>query len=396
MRLVHLADLHLGYRQYHRLTPKGLNQREADIAGAFQRAIDRVIALKPDIVLFAGDVFHSVRPNNSSIIHAFSQLSRLRIEVPESIVVMVSGDHDRPRSTETGCILRLFSQLGIHVADVEPRCLVFPEKNLSILGVPHVIGALPALTPNAEARFNVLLLHGEVEGVLPSYMTRIDRASPAITYEELGASRWSYVALGHWHVHRKVLPNGYYSGALDYTTPNVWGEIQEEREAGISGKGFIEYDLETSRHRFHAIEPSRRMMDLPPIHARGLSAPEVDAEIRSRVEGCDGGIDDKIIRLVIRDVPRHVVRDLDHKKIREYKSRALNFRLDTRRPELMRDSTGTAPGKRPTLRETVESYLSRRPLESDIERDDLVRLGLRYLDEADAAGMTAAAPMGGE
>ncbi|MFN2398370.1 MAG: exonuclease SbcCD subunit D, partial [Gemmatimonadaceae bacterium] len=308
MRLVHLADLHLGFRQYHRLTPKGLNQREADIAGAFQRAIDRVIALKPDVVLFAGDVFHSVRPNNSSIIHAFSQLSRLRIEAPESIVVMVSGNHDGPRSTETGCILRLFSQLGIHVADVEPRRLLFPEKNLSILAVPHAIGALPALTPSVEARFNVLLLHGEVEGVLPSYMTRMDRASPVITHEDLGSSRWSYVALGHYHVYHswKVAPNTYYSGALEYTTPNVWGEIQEEREAGISGKGFIEYDLETARHRFHALEPSRKMLDLAPIHARGLSAPEVDAEIRSRIEGCDGGIDDRIIRLVIRDVPRHI------------------------------------------------------------------------------------------
>ncbi|MFN2400512.1 MAG: hypothetical protein ABR543_18025, partial [Gemmatimonadaceae bacterium] len=136
--------------------------------------------------------------------------------------------------------------------------------------------------------------------------------------------------------------------------------------------------------------------DLAPIHARGLSAPEVDAEIRSRIEGCDGGIDDRIIRLVIRDVPRHIVRDLNHKAIREYKGRALNFHLDTRRPELLRDSIGSTPGRRPTLRETVESYLSRRPLESDIERDDLVRLGLRYLDEADAVGMPAAAPMGGE
>ena len=32
MRLVHLSDLHLGYRQYQRLTPGGINQREADVA----------------------------------------------------------------------------------------------------------------------------------------------------------------------------------------------------------------------------------------------------------------------------------------------------------------------------------------------------------------------------
>ena len=62
MRLVHLADLHLGFRQYQRLTPAGINQREADVAGTFRRALDRVIALRPDLVLVAGDVFHTVRP----------------------------------------------------------------------------------------------------------------------------------------------------------------------------------------------------------------------------------------------------------------------------------------------------------------------------------------------
>ena len=43
MRLVHLADLHLGYRQYQRLTPQGINQREADVATAFKRAVDKVV-----------------------------------------------------------------------------------------------------------------------------------------------------------------------------------------------------------------------------------------------------------------------------------------------------------------------------------------------------------------
>ncbi|HEY7893502.1 MAG TPA: hypothetical protein VIC24_01245, partial [Gemmatimonadaceae bacterium] len=74
MRLVHLADLHLGFRQYHRLTPDGINQREADVALVFRRAIDKVVALRPEVVLIAGDVFHTVRPMNAAIIEAFTQL----------------------------------------------------------------------------------------------------------------------------------------------------------------------------------------------------------------------------------------------------------------------------------------------------------------------------------
>src|SRR5580765_3193777 len=100
MRLVHLADLHLGYRQYQRLTPGGVNQREADVAVTFRTAIDRIIALRPDVIVVAGDIFHSVRPTNQAILHAFLQFSRLARELPNALIVLVAGNHDTPRSSE--------------------------------------------------------------------------------------------------------------------------------------------------------------------------------------------------------------------------------------------------------------------------------------------------------
>lgn len=390
MRVIHLADLHLGFRQYHRLTPAGINQREADVAHAFRRAIDRIIALRPDVVAIAGDVFHTVRPMNPAIIHAFQQFARLTRELPEAVVVIVAGNHDRPRATETGCILRLFSPLGIHVVDDEPKRLSFPERDLSILAVPDLSGPLPELTPEPGVRHNVLVLHGEVEGMLPPYLARTDRASIEIPREAIGAPQWSYVALGHYHVHREIAPNAFYSGSVDYTSANPWGELVEEREAGLPGKGFIEFDLESGAHTFHHLEPSRALVDLPSINARGLSAAELDEEIRVALERCEGGIEGKVVRLVVRDVMRHVVRDLDHKAIRDYKRRALHFQLDTRRPEAIRLAASGAPGRRPTLPELVELYLNRRPIENDLDRAALVQLGLHYLREADAAEQAAA------
>ena len=59
----------------------------------------------------------------------------------------------------------------------------------------------------------------------------------AISHKELGAENWDYVALGHYHVYRSVAPNAFYSGSLDYTSTNPWGELAEERELGIQGKG---------------------------------------------------------------------------------------------------------------------------------------------------------------
>src|SRR6185312_12937635 len=121
MRLVHLADIHLGFRQYQRQTPGGINQREHDVALSLKRVIDLVIQLRPEVVLIAGDVFHTVRPTNPAILHAFIQFARLTKELPDTRVVMVAGNHDTPRTSETGCILGLFRPLGISVVDSEPQ-----------------------------------------------------------------------------------------------------------------------------------------------------------------------------------------------------------------------------------------------------------------------------------
>ena len=385
MRLVHLSDLHLGYRQYQRLTPGGVNQREADVAATFRTAIDRVIALGPDVIVVAGDVFHSVRPTNQAILHGFIQFTRLVQSLPDAIVVLVAGNHDTPRSAETGGILQLFAQLGLHVVDREARRLTFAERGLSILAVPDVPNMVrPALTPDPLARINLLVLHGEVQGMLPANVVATDRASLEISHEELGASRWDYVALGHYHVYREITPNAFYSGSIDYTSANTWGELYEERVAGIGGKGFIERDLASGEHRFHLLPPARPLIDLPPVSGRGLSAAEVDERIRAAVEACDGGIEEKIVRLTVRDVPRHVSRELDHRAIREYKRRALNFQLDVRRPEALRLHGTGAPGRRPSLDEIVRERLLSRPLDPDVERSALVERALAYLDDAQA------------
>jgi exonuclease SbcD len=391
MRLVHLSDLHLGYRQYQRFTPGGVNQREADVAATFRTAVDRIIALRPDAIIVAGDIFHSVRPTNQAILHAFLQFTRLVRQLPDTIVLLVAGNHDTPRAAETGGILQLFAQLGLNVVDREATRLNFPEKELSILAVPDVPGLIrPALTPDPDTRFNVLAIHSELEGMLPAAAAMTDRAAMALSREELGVSRWDYVALGHYHVYREIAPNCYYSGSIDYTSANTWGELYEQRVAGIPGKGFIERDLATGRHKFHSLPPTRPLIDLPPISASGLSSPELNDRVRALVDGVDGGIDDKIVRVVIRDVPRHIARELDHKTIRDYKRRALNFQLDLVRPEATRSQTSGAPGRRPSLNEIVREKLAARPLDADIDRGALIERAMAYLDEAQAVTPTAA------
>ena len=138
MKIAHLADLHLGYRAYHRVTPRGINVREADVAEAFRQAVARLVEIRPDLVLVAGDVFHTVRPSNTAIADAFRQFSLLTDRVPDLPVVIIAGNHDSPRSADTGNILNLFREIdGVRVACDEARTISLPEIETSVFCVPH-------------------------------------------------------------------------------------------------------------------------------------------------------------------------------------------------------------------------------------------------------------------
>lgn len=391
MKLAHLADPHLGVRQYHRQTSAGINQREADVAAAFRAAVDGVIAARPDAVVVAGDLFHAVRPTNAAILFAFRQFQRLREALPDAPVVLIAGNHDTPRSAETGSILRLFAELGIDVAIDEARHLVYPALDLAVLAVPHqalVSGERPSLRPEGTERHRVLVLHGEIEGVLPADRGGVEYGGAHVELRELGAEEWSYVALGHYHVQHQVAPRTWYAGALEYVSPNIWGELREERERRVVGKGWLLVDLATGTVEPRPIERPRRIVDLDPLDAAGMPAAALDAAIAERVAGVPGGIAEAVIRLVVRNVPRHVARELDHAAIRALKAEALHFNLDLRRPEIHREVGVGGPGRRQTLPDIVRDYLGRRPLPADLDRDTFVRIGTELIEtvERDLAG----------
>lgn len=394
MRLVHLADLHLGFRQYQRLTPGGINQREADVARTFEAAIDRVIELAPEVVLLAGDIFHAVRPSNPAILHAFIHFQRLMQALPKTRVVMIAGNHDTPRSAETGSILQLFSQLGIDVVEREPLRVEIREYDLSVLAVPNAPGALPKFDPDPRFAHNVLLMHAEIEGVIPMAGATPERAAMIVPVKDLNAGAWDYVALGHYHVLRQIAENAFYSGATDYTSTHTWSELNEERLSGIQGKGFVEWHVETRTAIPRYLKPSREFIDLPPISAEGLTVEEINERIRTAIEQSAQGIDDKVVRLRLHDMPAHLARELDHRAIREYKRRALNFFVDVRRPETSRRSASGSPGRAQSLEEILQERIGSRLLPGDIDRNRLIELGARYLGQASSVATTATLPGG--
>jgi DNA repair exonuclease SbcCD nuclease subunit len=390
MKLAHLADLHLGFRQFDRQTAKGANQREVDVAEVFKRAVDDLLEQKPDLIVIAGDLFHSVRPTNAAILYCFRQLQRLRTGLPSSPIVVIAGEHDTPRSSETGTILRLYEALGVEIAVEDARRIVLPTLDCAVLAVPQQALAKadrPALRPEAGGpTLNVLVTHG-VYGGLGEERGTVEYGGAALSRELLAPEKWDYIALGHYHTAQSVATNAWYSGSLEYLPPNPWGQLQDEadqKKSKRSGKGYLLVELPGARVTFRPIAPARRHIDLPPIQGGGLNAKEVDAQIAERVAAAK--IDDQIVRLLVWDVERAVARDLDHAAIRGYKARALNFQLDLRRPQSQRVASVPGAGaRRQTLPETVKDFLGRRPLDAELNRETFVKLGVEYLESAASA-----------
>lgn len=379
MKIAHLADLHLGFRAYHRVTPRGVNVREADVADAFRRAVARVVSLRPDVVLVAGDVFHTVRPSNTAIAEAFRQLCVLTEGLPGVPVVMIAGNHDSPRSSDTGNILALFREIeGVTVVADETRPVHLPAVETSVFCVPHNAlavedAATPPMEPDPKARHNVLMLHGTVTGPVAerklAYVTEFGGAM--VDEASIGAPRWDYVALGHYHLCTDLAPNMWYAGGIERTSTNLWAETGE--------KGFLLYDTASGTADFHPVA-TRPVVDLPRLRAGEMAAGEIDEAIRAAVESVEGGIAGKIVRLVVHDVGRAVARELNHKRIREWKAEALHFHLDARPPEVRRRVGMGAPSRRQTLGEQVEGYLRRHwDATPGIDRDRLVALGVEYV-----------------
>ena len=135
----------------------------------------------------------------------------------------------------------------------------------------------------------------------------------------------------------------------------------------------MDVDRGTAQRR--PVPLAREILDLEPIEADGIQAAAVNALIAERVAAVRGGIADKVVRLRVQNIPRHVARELDHAAIRALKADALHFHLDLRRPEIQRAVGIGAPGRRQTLPELVHSYLERRPLPAELDREAFVRLG---------------------
>ena len=92
MKLALISDAHLGYKTGRKTNDKQVNLREEDGYRAFDECIDGIIKNNIDIVVIAGDLFHSPNPTINTLVKAKNSLERLANErIP---VYIITGNHD--------------------------------------------------------------------------------------------------------------------------------------------------------------------------------------------------------------------------------------------------------------------------------------------------------------
>lgn len=371
IKIAHLADIHLGYRKYHKLTSSGLNQREADINAAFQEALRKITFIKPQLVLIAGDLFHSVRPSNATVTFCFKELKKLSSSI-KSPIIIVAGNHETPRRQDTGSILSLFKEIdGVFVADSEITTFDFPEMSTSVCAVPHA--SLETLTRGdlrgkENYTHNILLTHVQTGD---SWMSDIGGEEKA--FQTFSPHEWDYIALGHVHMFREVSLNAFYSGSIEHTSLNIWSEAQHD-------KGFLEVTLPTLSYKFHSLTSPREVHSCAPLDAHNKSPERVEADIEQSIESIPGGISGKIIRLQVMNASSELVRQLNHKKLRELKSSAAHFALEFRPPERQSFSLSTEKKGLMRLEDELFKFLG---THTELSHQSKIKILLKEILEAE-------------
>jgi DNA repair exonuclease SbcCD nuclease subunit len=320
MRIVHLSDTHLGFRQLHRVDAAGRNVRERDVAAAFAQAIDRAIALAPDAVIHAGDLFDSHHPSAAALSVALDGLARLRAAgIP---IILIAGNHETPRAAAAEHIFAVLERFGdgVHALHGAPRTV--RAGALAVHGIPYdndlarMAAAVRAARPDPDAESTVLVAHLGLAGLGGVVGPE---ASLAVSGETLaGARDFSYVALGHLHKFAPIADNAAYSGSTERLS---WAD-----DAAV--KGIVEVDLardpsDRSYLRRHGVDVRPRL-ELEPVDAAG--AGDLTAAIVARAEeaGADA-LRGAIARLWVRGVSAAQWNAVDHQAIAAAYAECLHF-----------------------------------------------------------------------
>ena len=253
MLISHISDIHLGYAQFN------LTEREQDIYYAFEEAVDKSISEHADLVLLAGDIFHTPRPSGSSIVKLANELKRFReASIP---VYFILGEHDISRIKDTP-VPYLFDNIRLakRLEDNQPR----REGKLTLFGFNkerrsnmesmlqkfQITQQLAMQYKETHDSKNILVLHqGLVE---------FNKFAGELSARDLPKG-FDYYAMGHYHDHLEEtfssLAGGEHTGLIAYP-----GSLDLTPSDGLKDveKGFFLTDMSAHEPRVNWIKLEHR------------------------------------------------------------------------------------------------------------------------------------------
>ncbi|MCJ7635339.1 exonuclease SbcCD subunit D [Candidatus Bathyarchaeota archaeon] len=275
VRIAHLADTHLGYKQYN------LEEREKDIYNSLEEITDKILEEHVDIVVHSGDLFDSSRPTPEAYRALKVFLKKLDGKIR---IFAVLGDHDRPKSRGIAPHLLFEDQMQVlgSGGNAQHQELNIDGKKVVVAGLPNLSRTyrpilLEEMKKLSALKFNgivsILLLHEGIDRFLPF------EGAYELTMSEI-PSNFNYVAMGHIHARIQAsLENGElsYPGSSEVMSKNEisgWEKL---------GKGFNIVDIDSS-----GIKISRINLEhvRPQIETK-LSYLRLDEELETLIKKLD-------------------------------------------------------------------------------------------------------------
>jgi len=336
MKILHIADIHLGTELYGHYDPRtGVSSRLKDFTDALDRAIDYAIATRVDLFLFAGDAYKTRDPNPTQQREFALRLRRLLdAAIP---VFLLTGNHDMPNALGRATSLDIFGTLQLPHLYVAARPAVHLVETVSgplqVVAVPWISrstlmtrdeiknkpvgevnrellerlaeflqGATASLDPGIPA---ILTLHGSIAGASFGGERSTMLGHDLLIPRNLVANpAFAYVALGHIHKHQVLSadPPIVYAGSPERI------DFGEERDP----KGFVVLDIDgTNVAHWRFIDSGAR-----PFKTIRVEAFDDDptAQVVEAVESVD--VAGAIVRLVVH------LRDANQSSYNESRVRA--------------------------------------------------------------------------
>lgn len=224
MKFAHLADSHLGYRQY------GLVERELDFYETFDRCIDKIIEEKCDFVIHSGDLFEYAKPSPNALFRF--QRAFLRLKKANIPVYAIAGNHDSVKRKGALPPQILFKDLGLRL--LSPRHPMDSFNGVLICGMPYTSESNKPTLMNAYKEFekeadkhivSILVAHQGIDKYIPQYELEIGDLP----------KNFDYYAMGHLH---KYINDAYGKGRLVYPGSSEIWKSDEVGDYSKKGKGF--------------------------------------------------------------------------------------------------------------------------------------------------------------